>query len=88
MLVSDAGETACFPGDLIPTAAHVPLPWIMGYDLEPLVTLKSKRRLLERAESEGWAVVFEHDPVVVRAIIQRDSKSFSYKELDTLRAPA
>jgi len=88
VLVQDSGETVCFLGDLIPTGAHVPLPWIMGYDLEPLVTLESKRMLLGRAESEGWAVAFEHDPVVVRAHIERDAKSFSYKELDTLTAPA
>jgi len=40
------------------------LPWIMGYDVEPLVTLESKRALLPRAKEEGWLLVFEHDPVV------------------------
>ena len=43
VLVSDRGETAAFMSDLIPTTAHLPLPWIMGYDLEPLRTLESKR---------------------------------------------
>jgi glyoxylase-like metal-dependent hydrolase (beta-lactamase superfamily II) len=64
VLISSEGETACFLADLIPTAAHLPLPWIMGYDIEPLVTLESKRGVLERARREEWLLVFEHDPVV------------------------
>ena len=47
----------------MPTSAHLPLPWIMGYDVEPLVTLESKRRLVEQARAENWLMVFEHDPV-------------------------
>ena len=64
VLISSAGETACFLADVIPTSAHLPLPWIMGYDVEPLVTLESKRTLLARARDEEWLLVFEHDPVV------------------------
>ncbi len=63
VMLESAGETACFLADLVPTTAHLPLPWIMGYDLEPLVTLESKRSLLARAREEGWLLVFEHDPV-------------------------
>ena len=62
VLVRSEGETACFLADVCPTAAHLPLPWIMGYDLEPLVTLESKRGLWERALAENWLLVFEHDP--------------------------
>jgi glyoxylase-like metal-dependent hydrolase (beta-lactamase superfamily II) len=61
VLVESDGETACFLADVCPTAAHLPLPWIMGYDLEPLVTLESKTGLWERARREGWLLVFEHD---------------------------
>lgn len=64
ILLRSGGETACFLADLVPTAAHLPLPWIMGYDLEPLVTLESKRELLERAKAEGWLLIFQHDAVV------------------------
>ena len=64
VIVSSEDETACFLGDVAPTAAHLPLPWIMGYDVEPLVTLESKRSLLGDARREGWLLVFEHDPVV------------------------
>jgi glyoxylase-like metal-dependent hydrolase (beta-lactamase superfamily II) len=64
VLVESEGETACFLADICPTSAHLPLPWIMGYDLEPLVTLESKTRLWERARREGWTLVFEHDAEV------------------------
>lgn len=63
VLVTSRGETACFLADVIPTSAHLPLPWIMGYDVEPLVTLETKRTLLDRAREEQWLLVFEHDPV-------------------------
>jgi glyoxylase-like metal-dependent hydrolase (beta-lactamase superfamily II) len=62
VLVRSEGQTACFLADLVPTTAHLPLPWIMGYDIEPLVTLDTKRAVLERARLEDWLLVFEHDP--------------------------
>jgi glyoxylase-like metal-dependent hydrolase (beta-lactamase superfamily II) len=61
VLVESDGDTACFLADVCPTSAHLPLPWIMGYDLEPLVTMESKRGLWARARAEGWLLVFEHD---------------------------
>lgn len=64
VLIESDGEVACFLADVCPTTAHLPLPWIMGYDLEPLVTLESKRSLWERALSERWLLVFEHDATV------------------------
>jgi glyoxylase-like metal-dependent hydrolase (beta-lactamase superfamily II) len=76
VLVESGGERACFLADLVPTSAHLPLPWIMGYDLEPLVTLESKRRLYQRAEGEGWLLVFEHDPAVVAGRLGREGKGF------------
>jgi glyoxylase-like metal-dependent hydrolase (beta-lactamase superfamily II) len=62
VIVADGGQTLCFLADLVPTTAHLPLPWIMGYDVEPLVTLETKREMLARAVAEEWILVFEHDP--------------------------
>ncbi|MBC7897520.1 MAG: MBL fold metallo-hydrolase [Cytophagaceae bacterium] len=70
------GERVLFLGDVCPTSAHLPLPWIMGYDVEPLVTLESKRRLLPRAVDEGWLLVFEHDASVAWSRIAHDGKAF------------
>src|ERR671919_1543426 len=75
VLVESGGERACFLADLVPTAAHLPLPWIMGYDLEPLVTLESKRSLYQRAEAEGWLLIFEHDPAIAAGRLAREGKS-------------
>ena len=61
VLVRSGSETACFLADVVPTMAHLPLPWIMGYDVEPLVTLESKRALLRRAVDERWLLVSTHD---------------------------
>ena len=70
------GELAFYIADLVPTSAHLPLPWIMGYDVEPLVTLETKRRILNQAKDEGWLVVFEHDAAVPWGRIGHDGKSF------------
>ncbi|MSR36902.1 MAG: MBL fold metallo-hydrolase [Gemmatimonadetes bacterium] len=64
VFVQSGGATACFLADACPTSAHLPLPWVMGYDLEPLVSLETKRALWTRARAEDWLLVFEHDPVV------------------------
>ena len=64
VVIRDGGETAIFLGDIIPTAAHLKLPWIMGYDLEPLRSLESKRSLLREATAGGWRLIFEHDPTI------------------------
>ena len=74
VIISSDDETACFLADVIPTSAHLPLPWIMGYDVEPLVTLESKRGLLAQARRDKWLLVFEHDPVVGWGYLTDDEK--------------
>ncbi len=54
---------AVYWADLVPTAAHVPYPWIMGYDLYPLTTLENKKLWLPKATAGNWLCIFEHDPV-------------------------
>ena len=56
------GNTLVGFADLVPTRAHVQLPWIMGYDLFPLETLEAKKKLLPQAAREGWMCLFYHDP--------------------------
>ncbi len=62
LLDGGAGERGVFWADLVPTAAHLPYPWVMGYDLYPLETMANKKRWLPRAAEEGWLCFFEHDP--------------------------
>jgi len=76
ILLESKGERAFFLGDLVPTAAHLPLPWIMGYDLEPLVTLETKRSTLARALKEDWLLLFEHDATYPWGRVQHDGKAY------------
>ncbi|HEX6251428.1 MAG TPA: MBL fold metallo-hydrolase [Gemmatimonadaceae bacterium] len=76
VLITSGSDRAFYPADLIPTAAHLPLPWIMGYDVEPLVTLESKRRVLARAMQENWLLIFEHDAVHSTGRVEHDGKSY------------
>jgi len=56
------GERALYPADLVPTVAHLGLPYIMAYDLYPMTTLETKRSILRDATREKWLLLFEHDP--------------------------
>jgi glyoxylase-like metal-dependent hydrolase (beta-lactamase superfamily II) len=85
VVIRDRGETAAFVSDLIPTTAHLPLPWIMGYDLEPLRTLESKRMVLTEAVRENWTLVFEHDPAVATGRPAIEGKEVVLK--DVVAAP-
>lgn len=58
------GERALYTVDLVPTVAHLPLAYIMGYDLYPMTTLETKRTVMREATREGWLLLFEHDPDV------------------------
>ncbi len=62
VLIQSGGQTLFYLADLCPTTAHVPLPWIMGYDLYPLTTLATRRAIYRQAVEEHWLLVFEHDP--------------------------
>jgi glyoxylase-like metal-dependent hydrolase (beta-lactamase superfamily II) len=59
--IESEGETAYFISDLIPTQAHLPLPWIMAFDLFPLETLSNKQRLLPQLAEQEALVIFPHD---------------------------
>ncbi|MGA9118072.1 MAG: MBL fold metallo-hydrolase [Bacteroidota bacterium] len=73
-IISDDRKTLLFCADLIPMAPHVQLPWIMGYDLRPLVTLEEKRTVLESAADQEWTLLLEHDPTVEGVTVKRGQK--------------
>ena len=60
--IESEGQRACFISDLVPTRAHLPFPWIMAFDLYPMDTLASKKRLLPQLAEDHVLVVFPHDP--------------------------
>jgi glyoxylase-like metal-dependent hydrolase (beta-lactamase superfamily II) len=87
VLLRSGGETAVYVGDLFPTTAHLPLPWIMGYDLEPLRTLESKRALLAEAVAGGWRLIFEHDSKVASGTPVAEGKRIVLREVTPAPEP-
>lgn len=57
------GKTVVFVADLLASVAHIPIPYVMGYDTRPLLTMDEKAKFLEDAAREEWILFFEHDPV-------------------------
>lgn len=57
------GRTVIFMADLLPSVGHIPLPYVMGYDTRPLLTLQEKQAFLEEAAREEYVLFLEHDPV-------------------------
>jgi len=75
VLLESEGQGALFLADVVPTSAHLPFAWIMGYDVEPLVTLETKKKLLPHARERGWLLIFEHDPVVPWGVLDPAEES-------------
>ena len=77
--LTGGGKTAFLLADLVPTTAHLPLPWIMGYDLYPMTTLENKKKWLPEVAREGWLALFAHDPRVPAAYLrERDGQMRSW----------
>jgi glyoxylase-like metal-dependent hydrolase (beta-lactamase superfamily II) len=68
--LTGGGQTALLFAALVPTTAHLPLPWIMGYDLYPMMTLENKKRWIPEVVREGWLALFAHDPRVPAAYLR------------------
>jgi glyoxylase-like metal-dependent hydrolase (beta-lactamase superfamily II) len=66
-----ATDMALYVSDVIPTLGHLQLPYVMGYDLYPLTTVREKHEILENAVRHGWLIGFEHDPTCAFAHIER-----------------
>lgn len=81
------GKKIVFMADLLPTAGHVPLPYVMGYDTRPLQTLKEKKEFLDMAASKNWYLFLEHDPCNQVITVKHTEKgvrlaeSFTFKEI-------
>ncbi len=75
VLIESKGKTAAFVADLIPTTAHLPDAWIMGFDLYPMDTLAAKQRFVKEAIANETLVFFEHDPAVAAGYLhEQDGK--------------
>lgn len=73
-------STLAFMADLIPSAAHIPIPYVMGYDMRPLETLKEKETILNKAVDNNWTLFFEHDPSIECVKLERTERGIRQKD--------
>ena len=84
--VSDDSSSLVYCADLIPTSTHVRLPWVMGYDLNPLQLIEEKRQLLTPAANKSWYLFFEHDPYIDAAKVIEFKGDFALQDRFLLEA--
>ncbi|MFN7911299.1 MAG: MBL fold metallo-hydrolase [Bacteroidota bacterium] len=78
-IIKYKNTTIAYMADLIPSAAHLPLPYVMGYDMRPLETLKEKKEVLEKAVEQNWLLYFEHDAQIECVSLERTEKGIRMK---------
>ncbi len=78
--ISDSSTTMLYSGDLFPTTSHIRLPYLMGYDIQPLETIKEKEKVLKKVLDENWKLFFEHDPFNALGTVKKTEKGFDINE--------
>ncbi len=78
--ISDRSNTLLFCSDLIPFVSHIPLPYIMGYDIQPLITVQEKKKYLQLALDENWKLFFGHDPETAMVTLKSTEKGIRADE--------
>ncbi|OJW84881.1 MAG: MBL fold metallo-hydrolase [Bacteroidetes bacterium 46-16] len=82
--ISYNGHTILYCADLLPSAAHIGMPWIMAYDMRPLDTLDEKKRILKEAVANDWVLFFEHDNDIECCNLQDTERGIKMKDTFTL----
>ncbi|MCB0279090.1 MAG: MBL fold metallo-hydrolase [Calditrichaeota bacterium] len=82
--LSDADQTIAYCADMIPTSSHIPVPFVMGYDLYPMTTIEEKKQILQQAVTENWILFFEHDINYDAAYIELGEKGYRMKSAVSL----
>lgn len=77
--ISDSSQTLLYAADLLPTSSHIHVPYVMGYDIQPLVTIAEKQKILSQAVDEDWTIVFGHDAYIDGCKIDKTNKGFIVK---------
>jgi glyoxylase-like metal-dependent hydrolase (beta-lactamase superfamily II) len=78
------GKTIVYAADLLPTVGHIPLPYVMGYDTRPLLTMDEKEKFLNLAAQNDYYIFFEHDPINELCTVEQTEKGIRLKEIYTL----
>ena len=80
-LINYNGQKILYCADLIPSAAHISLPWVMGYDMRPLDTLSEKEKVFNEAIENNWLLFFEHDRLNELGSLQQTEKGVRLNEI-------
>lgn len=83
-VLTHGDKTLVFVADLLPTHVHVPLPWVMGYDMYPVQTLQEKERFLKDAAENSWYIFLEHDAEKEIIQIEQEGRRFFVSRSMTL----
>ncbi len=83
-LIQYQGRTVVFTADLVPTMAHLPMPYVMSYDTQPLITLTEKENFLNEAVAKNWVLFFEHDIYNECCTLEQTEKGVGVKEVHIL----
>jgi len=75
-IVSDGSNKLFYGADIFPMAAHIPIPWVMAYDVQPVVTMEEKQKLLQKMDYEDWILFFEHDPHIQACTVHKGEKHY------------
>ncbi len=79
--ISYKGRTVVYVADLLPSVGHLPIPYVMAYDMFPLTTLQEKRSFLKEAAAGDYTLVFEHDPVNECCTLQATDRGVRAKDI-------
>ena len=79
------GKTILFASDLVPTAGHIPIPYLMGYDVRPLITMEEKTRILNNLVENNSLVFLQHDPVNEVVFLKKTEKGVRLDRSSTLK---
>ena len=74
------GKTLVYMADLIPSAAHLPVPYVMAYDVRPLISLSEKEKFLNEAVANNYTLMFEHDPHIEGCTLIQTDRGIRLKE--------
>jgi glyoxylase-like metal-dependent hydrolase (beta-lactamase superfamily II) len=83
VLIRGNGKNLLYAADLIPMTAHIPLPWVMAYDLYPVTSIQEKEEILKKAVAENWMIFFEHDPRTYCGTVEEGDRGYQLKSAVT-----
>src|SRR3546814_8436036 len=79
------GRTLLYMADLLPSASHIPLPYVMSYDVQPLITMEERKNYWQESIDNDYALFLEHDPINECCTIQLTDKGYRLKETFSLQ---